>query len=154
MRKVLVVVLTGCSALLVRAQDQSGPLAVVQKFFDAMSTKDVATIHSLFAPDASTLAILPDGSLSKTPSAMFEQHLGASKEPWLERIWDAKVMQHGSMAAVWAPYDFYRGGKFSHCGIDNFQLVKSEGTWKVITVIFTVEKEGCPASPLGAPATR
>jgi hypothetical protein len=154
MRKMLVVVLISFGALLARAQDQSGPLAAVQRFFDAMSSKDVATIHSLFASDASTLAILPDGSLSKTPSAIFEQHLGASKEPWLERIWDPKVMQHGSMAVVWAPYDFYRSGKFSHCGIDNFQLVKAEGTWKVVTVIFTVEKEGCPASPLGPPTRR
>jgi ketosteroid isomerase-like protein len=111
MRNMLSAALLCCGALLVRAQDQPGPLPTVQKFFDAMSAKDAAAIHSLFAPDAVATAILPDGSLSKAPSATFEQHLAASKEPWLERIWDAKVMEHGSMAVVWAPYDFHRAGK-------------------------------------------
>ena len=153
MRSVLAAVLL-CSASLMRAQDPSGPLATVQKFFDAMSAKDAATIHALFAPDAAITAVLPDGSVSKSTSAAFEERLATSKEAWLERIWDAKVLEHGSIAVVWAPYDFHRAGKFTHCGIDNFELVKMDSKWRIAGVIFTVEKENCPASPLGPPAGR
>ena len=63
-------------------------------------------------------------------------------------------MEHGSMAVVWAPYDFYRGGNFSHCGVDNFELVKIDGKWRISGVLFTVEKEGCPTSPPGPLTTR
>jgi hypothetical protein len=66
-------------------------------------------------------------------------------------MWDPKVLEHGSMATVWTPYDFYRGGRFSHCGINNFTLVRLDGKWKIRSIVFTVEKTGCPSSPLGPP---
>ena len=133
------------------ADNAPGPLAAVQKFFDAMSAHDASAVHALFAPDSTTTAIGPDGTVSTAHSENFEQRLSSSNEPWLERIWDAKVMEHAGMAVVWAPYDFYRAGKFNHCGIDNFNLVKIDGKWRVASVLFTVERENCPASPLGPP---
>jgi hypothetical protein len=30
----------------------------------------------------------------------------------------------GPLASVWAEYSFYAGEKFSHCGIDAFQLAQ------------------------------
>src|SRR6478736_7592556 len=89
--------------------DQRGPAATVEKILTALSTHDFAFIRAVFTQDSVTTAILPDGQLSSAPSAEdLIKRLSASKEPSLERMWDPKVLEHGSMATVWTPYDFYR----------------------------------------------
>jgi hypothetical protein len=45
-------------------------------------------------------------------------------------------------------------GGFSHCGIDSFELVRTDGSWKLTGGIYTVEREGCAPSPLGPPSTK
>jgi len=151
MRLILIAALLAVCSLPTRAQ-QPGPLETVQQFLHALSVQDFPLIRNVFTPDSVTTAILPDGSLSSAPSAEdLEKRLRASKEPSLERMWEAKVMEHGLMAAVWTPYDFYRGGQFSHCGVNNFSLVKIEGKWKIAHIVFTLQRTGCPTSPLGPP---
>lgn len=132
--------------------DRPGPAETVEKFINALSSQDYAFIRAVFTEDSVTTAILPDDKLSSASSAEdLIKRLSASKERSLERIWDAKVLEHGSMATVWTPYDFYRGGKFSHCGINDFTLVRVDGKWKIRNIVFTVERTGCPTSPLGPP---
>lgn len=57
-----------------------------------------------------------------------------------ERIvqWDIKVDL--PMASVWADYEFYVNGKFSHRGVDAFQLFKSAKGWKIIQICDTRRK--------------
>ena len=45
--------------------------------------------------------------------------------------------------------DFWVDGKFSHCGIDIFDLVKTAEGWKISGLTYTVERTGCAPSPLG-----
>jgi hypothetical protein len=47
------------------------------------------------------------------------------------------------MAAIWTEYSFYLGDKFSHCGVNSFQLFKDETGWKIIYIVDTRRKEGC-----------
>jgi hypothetical protein len=47
------------------------------------------------------------------------------------------------MASVWAPYKFYLGDKFSHCGVDVFQLMKTGDGWKIIYIVDTRRKGDC-----------
>lgn len=54
---------------------------------------------------------------------------------------DIKV--DGAMANAWTPYSFYMNDTFSHCGVNNFQLFKDNGDWKIIYLIDTRSKEGC-----------
>lgn len=49
----------------------------------------------------------------------------------------------GNMANVWTPYSFYFNGQFSHCGVNDFQLIKKNGQWKIIYLIDTRRKEPC-----------
>jgi hypothetical protein len=60
------------------------------------------------------------------------------------------VLQRGSLARVWAPYTFWMGEKKSHCGIDDFQLVRRDGRWIVTDLAFTMEPTDTCAG-LGAP---
>ncbi len=59
-------------------------------------------------------------------------------------IWDPKIEIDGNLAQAWTQYAFYVGKKFSHCGVDAFQLFKgTDGTWKIFQLADTRQKEGC-----------
>lgn len=88
--------------------------------------------------------VRPDGTvdLQRRPGGVFvdgvEQQAGLS-----ERMWNPKVMRRGPIAVVWAPYEFQVNGKTTHCGIDVFDMVKVEGTWKIAHLMWTQEPNGC-----------
>lgn len=60
-----------------------------------------------------------------------------------ERITFGTVNIDGDLASVWAPYKFYLGDKFSHCGVDVFQLLKTTDGWKIIYIVDTRRKDNC-----------
>jgi Putative lumazine-binding len=64
-------------------------------------------------------------------------------EPWHEPIWNVKVQQDGNFAQVWASYAFYIGSTFSHCGVDTFQLMKTDNGWKIFYLAYTTRKSDC-----------
>jgi hypothetical protein len=136
-------------ALSAQAPGEPEVAQTVQRLFDAMSAKDATAARSLFLPGTAMIAIRTTGKITTSTSEEFATHLAAAKEAWLERMWTPQIMIRGNIATLWAPYDFHLGGKFSHCGIDSVSLAKTEGGWKIATISYTVETEGCPASPLG-----
>jgi Putative lumazine-binding len=123
--------------------------AAVQHLFDAMAAHDGAAIGTAFVKDARMVAVRPDGTVSVTTAEDFSTRIGATKEAYLERMWEPKVLIRGAIAQLWAPYDFHREGKFNHCGIDSVSLVKVEGVWKIAGISYTSETSNCPISPLG-----
>jgi hypothetical protein len=40
-------------------------------------------------------------------------------------------------------YGFFLGDQFSHCGVNSFQLVRTEDGWKTIHLIDTRQQAGC-----------
>ncbi len=134
------------------SEDPAGPAATVQRLFDAMSSHNAEAARSLFTPEAALIAVRADGTAAVTPHEQWLSRLTASKDQWLERMWNPKVLEHGSLAVVWADYDFHLNGKFSHCGVDSVDLLKTANGWKISGLSFTRETSGCSPSPLGPPA--
>ncbi|MCY7422961.1 MAG: hypothetical protein LH478_14610 [Chitinophagaceae bacterium] len=60
-----------------------------------------------------------------------------------ERIRFNTVKIDADLASVWTPYQFYFNGKFSHCGVNSFQLVRLNGQWKIQYLIDTRRKDNC-----------
>jgi hypothetical protein len=60
-----------------------------------------------------------------------------------EQIVFETVKVDDDLAMVWTPYRFIFNGKFSHCGVNSFTLVKLNGEWKINYVIDTRRKEKC-----------
>ncbi|MBK8003071.1 MAG: nuclear transport factor 2 family protein [Gemmatimonadetes bacterium] len=122
-------------------------LAVVTRLFDGMRAGDSAMVRSVFHPRASlTTAVVRQG----TPAVEFEGIEGfitavgtPHAEVWDERIKNPQVLIDGSFASVWVEYGFYLGGKFSHCGIDAFQLAKVGTDWKIVALGDTRRRQGC-----------
>jgi hypothetical protein len=116
-----------------------------------MATKDVVSAKRVLIPDGTFHSIRKqDGKqgLRTFTNQSYLMNLPGMQQRLRERIWSPDVRIHGSIATVWAPYDFWQDGKFSHCGVDAFDLIKTDDGWKIGGGIYTVESE-CEASPLG-----
>jgi hypothetical protein len=122
--------------------------AVVKQTFDGMKNSDAQMILSAFADSA----ILQTVGRNKEGETVIENHTakefanligGLKKGAADEQIVFESIKIDGPLAMVWAPYKFYYEGKFSHCGVDSFQLVFIDGHWKIQYVIDTRRKQPC-----------
>jgi len=129
-------------------------LAVVQAVFDGINQGDGSLIMDAFLADGRVGAIRRPGApvSASTAQGMAAQIQEASAD-YVERMWNPVVEVSGSLASVWAPYDFYIDGEFSHCGVDLFQLVRGDSGWKIRDLVYTVlQPPACEMHPEGPPA--
>jgi hypothetical protein len=122
--------------------------AVITTLFSAMKSGDAASLQTVFSDSAllQSVARTPEGkilvrneSIKDFIAFIGKQTAGAADE----RIEFETVKIEGPLASVWTPYTFYFKGKFSHCGVNSFQLVRINGNWKIQYIIDTRRKEGC-----------
>jgi hypothetical protein len=126
-------------------------LAVVYQFFDAMTARDAAAYERTVVPEGRFFSFRTIDGKSVMRTRLNKDDIAALRagnQVWRERIWNPDVKVHGPIATVWTPYDFWIDGKFSHCGIDSFDMIKVEGQWKIAGGMYTVETN-CKPSPLG-----
>jgi hypothetical protein len=155
MRRFLVVLLASWLPSTASAQSaRDSVLAVVDEFFRTMTARDSAGFAGVLRADGLTFSIVPAGDsvvIRRRTNDTDLAGLARGTEKWLERMWEPTVLVHNQLATVWTPYDFYRDGKFSHCGVDVFTLLRENGRWRIALTAYTVERTGCPPSPLGPP---
>ena len=60
-----------------------------------------------------------------------------------EKIKSYSIQVDGAMANAWTPYEFWINDKFSHCGVNSFQLFNDGTSWKIIYLIDTRRKGDC-----------
>jgi hypothetical protein len=60
-----------------------------------------------------------------------------------ERIYQPEVRVDGNLASVWTFYTLHVGDRFSHCGVDAFQLVRTADGWRISQVADTRRRESC-----------
>ncbi len=134
--------------------DETAVIAVVQKFFDAMAAHDAEAFGATMMPEA-VLHSAREGPerqpIRGVPEADTVEWLAGNREALLERTWNPEVCIRGRIALLWAPYDFWRNGRFSHCGVDIFTLVRADEGWRISSAVYTAESKGCAVSPLGPP---
>jgi hypothetical protein len=131
--------------------EEKAILAVIQTLFDGMAAHDPVMIKSAMAADARLVGVRADRPAGNLTRDEFAQAIAANPSSLLERIWYPKVLVRGRIAMVWAEYDFYANGKFGHCGVDTFLMLKTAEGWKATAISYTTETEGCVPSPLGPP---
>lgn len=144
------ILLTCCLfASVIRAQTTEDSIKVaVQMLFKAMKESDSAALTRAFSPTAvlQTIGRSKDGTLSVSSEKVEDFAASISKAPrgaLDERIEFAAIQIDGPMASVWTPYHFYYQGKFSHCGVNSFQLVRMANGWKIQYIIDTRRRDGC-----------
>ncbi len=65
-------------------------------------------------------------------------------EVWDERLRNTAVRVDGPLASVWTEYAFYAGPRFSHCGVDARQLARTAAGWRIVALVDTRQRTGCP----------
>jgi hypothetical protein len=121
--------------------------AAVNKLFIAMAMADsVGIIHSFTESGLLQSISEKDGKTTVETDKVTEfAHIigGLQKNDADEQIKFNTIKIDGPLAFVWAPYNFFYKGKFSHCGVDCFQVVRMNGEWKIQYIIDTRRKDGC-----------
>jgi hypothetical protein len=138
------------------ASEEKAVLAVVQRMFDAMKAKDTVAFREIFEPNAKLVGMRtrPNGEqvVQVLPWDRFGTFmLNDTRGPWIERAWSPEVRIRGTLATVWAEYDFHFGQTPSHCGVDAVQLLKTPTGWKIVSIADTYESAGCPQRPAPKP---
>lgn len=138
-----------------RTEAERDVLAAVQSFFTTMNGRDSAGTRRVLDSTGDFVSVRTDENgqqvVRRAANSDYLNRVATLPQTYLERMWDADVRVHGPIATVWTPYDFYIDGTFSHCGVDIFHLVKTDAGWKITSGTYTVERTGCPDSPLGPP---
>ncbi len=150
----VVLLVAAASSARAEGEARAQVLATVQSFFDAMARGDGAAGMKVVLPEARFFSVRVEAGAPIVRTFTIQEGLkrwAESSEALLERMWSSEVRIHGRIATVWTPYDFHRDGKFSHCGIDAFDLVQTVEGWRLAGGVYTLEPEGCAASPLGLP---
>ena len=126
--------------------DREAVLKTVQMFFDTMTASDVDGARKILIPEGRFFAMemrKPNAPPQSFTNEEYFARLQRGKQSNRERMWNPEVRVRGTIATVWTPYDFWIDGKFSHCGIDAFMLVKVGVTWKITQLADSRRTEGC-----------
>ena len=149
--KQILILLTAiqCISIVTNAQTAEDSVkAVVNQLFTAMKNVDGSMLKDAFADSAvlQTIRRKQDGTFFVQDEKIddFVKSISTAKKDSLdERITYETIKIDGPLAIVWTPYKFYYAGKFSHCGVNSFQLVRINGRWKIQYLIDTRRRQGC-----------
>jgi hypothetical protein len=128
----------------------------VQRLFDALGAGDAELLRSTMHP-----AVVMHFSETREGRTTFGSstveglatRITTSAVPLIERMWDPIVVVSGPLATLWAPYDFYNGATFSHCGIDTATLMETEDGWRIVGLSWTrMQPPACSLHPDGPPS--
>lgn len=118
--------------------------AVINQLFTAMKNSDANSLQRCFADSAILQTITASGKIRNEDVAVFAKQVATlPKDSADERIVFETIKVDDALAVAWTPYQFYYAGKFSHCGVDSFQLVRVNGVWKIQYLIDTRRRKGC-----------
>ncbi|HCA59863.1 MAG TPA: hypothetical protein DEP46_17990 [Blastocatellia bacterium] len=123
------------------------PLAVVEKLFAEMAAANPSGILALGTPENQLVAIrkLRDGSsrVEVITGEAFSKMFTNKEANLREEMYAPQVEVEGDYAMVYGRYVFFVGERLSHCGVNQFNLVKVEGVWKIANGASTIDPGAC-----------
>ena len=138
------------------ASERAATLAALQTFFDALETGDADLLRSVVHPEivmrSTATNAAGENSFASSTLDDLAARLDAGGPPLIERMFDPVVRVSGAMATIWAPYDFYIGADFSHCGVDAATLMSTAEGWQIVSLTWTrLQPPACARHPEGPP---
>lgn len=141
-----------------RPDDVAAIRAVVEAFRHSIVAKDKATFMKLFHSDnperITWQAVVDDAALAKIrknrseaikaryrPDVNFVAFIDgivASKKREEETFRDIEIDTDGEVASVSFDYDYREDGVVTNFGREKWLLVRTEGGWKIVSVVFTI----------------
>ncbi len=118
----------------------------IEVFFEGFHQKDTLKIKSVCADkmilQSISESVSKGNKLSNETAKEFYKSIASipSTMKFQEKILSYNIQIDGTMAHVWAPYEFYLNDKLSHTGVNTFTLFKEKDSWKIIYLIDTRRK--------------
>ncbi len=133
--------------------DREQILALVDSALAAVNRNDPIALTDLMLEEAVLFrAFVVDGVPRHRARSRAEERATRYEGRLVERGFRPEVRISGGLAAVWLPYDFHHDGTWSHCGVDQFTLVRTATGWRIATMSWTIEQPpACEPHPDGPP---
>ncbi|RXK85875.1 nuclear transport factor 2 family protein [Filimonas effusa] len=149
MRTILCISFLLLAITTIKAQEETDSVKViVNNLFKAMLLSDSVAFHGCFAPEAIMQTVEKDKLNKTTVRSEFVAEVAGILKKFPAGTAEEKmtfdlIRIDGDLALVWAPYQFYFGGKLLHCGVNCIQLVRLAEGWRIQYIIDTRRLEGC-----------
>jgi hypothetical protein len=135
-----------------QAPQDTAVLAVVNRMFEGFAKKDTTIIRSTLHDDVKLVTAVTnrEGKPVVQTGTMddFLKTIASAPGKLDERLFNPEIRVDGNLATVWVLYEFWHDDKYSHCGIDSFQLARTEMGWKIFSIADTRRgKCNTPGSP-------
>ncbi len=127
------------------AVEKQEVLKVAHQFFEALEKQDTILFNKILMKNSYNYMVI-DGKDSVRLLSRLHKNSNLKPENIVkERMREKEVIVqiHKRIATVWAPYDLWVNDKYSHCGVDVFIMLKGNAGWKIGTISFSIEKDGC-----------
>lgn len=141
--KALLTLLFFCGIFTLNGQKTTEPIETVKEFFEAFHKQDTSKMREMAYKSIILQSVSTDSlgliELKTTNYSDFLKTMASipADSTFEERVTDYKAQSDTLMAQVWTPYEFYYEGKMTHCGTDNFQMLKENGLWKIFYIVDT-----------------
>ncbi len=130
-----------------KVDDAAAAVAVVDQLFAEMAAANPAGILAVHTADPQLVALFkqPSGGsrIQAIGGRQFADMFADKTKVLKEEMYGPKVEVHGDLALVWGRYVFFADGKLSHCGVNTFNLVRTEAGWKIANGASTIDRNGC-----------
>ena len=136
-------------------------MAVKDAFSEALIKKDTATLKSLFFSEMSWVLALHNKSLElaqknnpgMTSNVMVQDPMASMfRNPYMKDVAISESFRHprlvtdGVIANLWFNYTFEMNKAPSNWGTESWHLVKTQGKWKIVHLIYSAKLT--PAQPV------
>lgn len=142
----MVAITLGTTAIAQSSDDKAAALAVVNKLFDEMRAANPTGILSTGTPENQLVAIrkMKDGKsrVDVIGGEAFTKFF-TTPNAIREVMYRPNVEVSGDWAMVWGRYVFFIGDKISHCGINQFNLVRTDAGWKIANGASVIDPGAC-----------
>ncbi len=154
MKKLIPAILTLVFTIQLQGQenDKQAIIHTIDMLFDGMRESDSTKLMNATHETATLKTTYTDRSgIPRIQESQIKDFIKGVLKPhdaiYDERIWSYEIEIDGLLATAWTKYTFFLGEKMSHCGVNAFQLFKSEAGWKIIGITDTRRKDACQTEP-------
>ena len=152
MKKLLILAFLATASLtaLCQGNETDAVKKTINNMFDYMREGDTTNLRNLLADRFLMYYVNPKKDTTGNIITVSTPDFLKGVERAAGGHWNKKTVNYNDVnvsngiAMVWASYKFYLGEKFDHCGINTFQLLKTERGWRIVSVFYTIRTGNCP----------
>lgn len=129
---------------------------LIAAYHEAVVSHDAARLTALFVPTGSAwFSVLSDEALARArmkspgttkirPGSLdaFAKLVATSTSALDPRHADLRITSDGAVAAVTFKFEFLIDGKVQNRGAENWQLIKGDDGWRIVSIVFSSTPPG------------